>query len=202
MNGRMWMAGMVLLAGCSQERADQPRPKANASKQVTANTSDGAKVKAAPPSGNVSLFTIGGLNPCKVIEKNEEEGPFYRHRCPGIGGYNYEVIEHDLRQELLIIGPGGRRDELGLGSIGNGGFSTLGTTFDWRGPAGQPPRVLTVRYNVDEDGDPDIPDRSYLAVIRLRSPACLVASVPPGPDQNDRARAIADRVPLRPCMKN
>jgi len=195
------VAALLLVTACSQERTGNPKPESNASAQTTPNAGTVAEPGLAKASGTVSQFTTGGLTPCKVIEKNEEEGPFYRHRCPGIGGFNYEVIEHDLRQELVIIGLDGRRQELGLGRIGNGGFSTLGTTFDWRGPAGKPPRTLTVRYNVDDDGDPDIPDLSYLAVIRLGSPACIVASVPPAPGQNDRAREIADRSPLPPCMK-
>jgi hypothetical protein len=81
-----------------------------------------------------------------------------------------------------------------------GGFSSLGPTIDWRGDAGQPPRTMTVRFNVNEDPDPKVAARSYLVVIRLAAPACPVAAVPPGSGQSDRARAIADATTLPPCI--
>jgi hypothetical protein len=155
---------------------------------------------AATASGPVSRFTTNGLDKCKVIEKNEEEGPYYRHRCPGIGGYDFEVVESDLRQSLVFIAPDGTRSDVSLMEVvGSGGFNILGPTFDWRGPAGEPPRTVTVRFNVDDDAEPNSPDKSYLIIIKLAPPSCPVGAVPPMPGQNERAREIADSEALE-CL--
>lgn len=156
---------------------------------------------ATTPDRSTSRFTTNGLDKCRLIEKNEEEGGYYRHRCPGAGGFNYEHVESDLRQSLVIIAPDGRRGEVSPAqATGSGGFSTLGSTFDWRGLSGAPPRTVTVRYNVNEDPEATVPARSYLVVVRLTAPVCPIAVVPPGPGQNDEARAIADRDSLPACI--
>ena len=197
-----WKLGAMclVLAACSAEQPrQQPTEDKSSNDAVAAPVNDVAtNGAAATPSGNVSQFTKDGLNKCHVVEQDEEHGPYYRHRCPGVGGYNYEVVEHDLRQDLVIIHPNGRRDEIGMsGAAGEGGFNILGPTFEWRGPAGMPPQTMTVRFNVQEDPEPNKPDRSYLVVIRLTPPSCIVAAVPPGAGQNEKARAIADRRPLQ-----
>jgi hypothetical protein len=199
---RMALIGAVaLVAACSQQGASDAAQEADngmAAPPAIGPARDSGPKSGSPRPSDVSRFTTGGLKKCRVIEKNEDEGPYYRHRCPGVGGFNYEVIESDLRQHLVIIAPDGTRSELKLYGIGGGGFSHLGPTMDWRGRPGDPPRVLTARFNVqqgDEGGD-----RSMLLVIRLASPACIVGVVEPGPTQSEQARAIADRDPLPACV--
>jgi len=193
-------------AGCSAP--DQANDDRNASRKpiavpqaMAAGESASTSVAATAPLAMVSRFTTNRLEQCRLVEKNEEEGGYYRHHCPGVGGFSYELVESDLRQSLVIIAPGGRRDDISLTSAtGSGGFSTIGQTFDWRSLAGAPPRSLTVRFNVNEDPEAIVPARSYLVVVRLAAPACPVGVVPPGPGQNDTARAIADRDPLPACI--
>jgi len=203
MIGRICIAMALSMAGCSApESSDDGNVSSN---MVATPQSAGNRVStvgATPsPSANVSRFTTNPLNKCRLVEKNEEEAGYYRHHCPGVGGFSYELVESDLRQSLVIIGPGGRRDDVSLTSAtGSGGFSTIGATFDWRGLAGAPPRSLTVRFNVNEDPEATVPARSYLVVIRLAAPACPVGVVPPGPGQNDKARALADRDPPPACI--
>jgi len=192
----------LAVAGCDRsEPAAEPASPGGAPAVVEAKLQDAADKAAPVPSGNVSQFTTEGLDKCRLVEKNVEEGGYYRHHCPGIGGYSYEHVESDLRQSLVIIGPGGRRDEVSPGqSTGSGGFSTLGATFDWRGPIGAAPRTVTIRYNVNEDPEDKAPPRSYLVVVGLNKSAYVVGVVSPGRGQNDRARAIADRDPLPACI--
>lgn len=202
MRGWSRVVGAVALAGCSRAETEAPNAETNAAAPSAPAAANAVIGNPSTPSGNVSRFTAEGLNKCRLVEKNEEEGPYYRHRCPGIGGYQYEVVESDLRQSLVIIGTGGRRDDVSLAGVaGGGGFSILGPTFDWRGPVGKPPRTMTVRFSVNESTEPNVPATSYLVVIRLAAPACPVAAVPPGPGQSDKARAIADREKLPPCVE-
>lgn len=198
MIARGWIVLALAVAGCDRS---EPPSRDGAPAAVKADRQPAANEAASVPSGNVSRFTTNVVGKCRLVEKNEEEGGYYRHHCPGIGDYSYELVESDLRQSLVIIGPDGRRDEVSPGgATGSGGFSTLGTTFEWRGPTGAAPRTATVRYNVNEDPEAKVPPRSYLVVIRLSAPACVVGVVPPGPGQNDKARAIADRLPLPACL--
>lgn len=196
---RFVLPTILLLGACQQQPADEPigQPSANEAAPVVAPPQTPAK----PVDRKVSRFTTGGIEKCRLVDKNEEEGGYFRHRCPGVGGYDYEVVESDLRQNLVVIRPDGKRDDIALSPVaGGGGFSVLGPTIEWRGDAGQPPRTMTVRFNVNEDPDPNVPDRSYLVVIRLATLACPVAAVPPGPSQSDRARAVADAATLPTCI--
>ena len=185
MNRAMFGLGL-LLAGCSGTNNHGDTQGSEAGNDVVAANATPAKSS----SPVVSQFTRDGLKPCRIIDKNEAEGPYYRHLCPGVGGYKYEVVESDLRQTMVIVAPGGARSELGLNRIGGGGFSVLGPVMDWRGPAGAPPQALVVRYNVQQ-GEAGS-DKSFLVVVRLNPTACIIGSVPPGPGQNERAREIAD----------
>lgn len=203
------LMGIVVVlasAGCSapdESNDDKSAGSAPVGVPQGAGAGNNASTNAAATAGSamVSRFVTNKLDQCRLIEKNEEEGGYYRHHCPGVGGFSYELVESDLRQSLVIIAPGGRRDDVSLTSAtGSGGFSTIGETFDWRGLAGAPPRSLTVRFRVNEDPEAIVPARSYLVVIGLAAPACPIGVVPPGPGQNDTARAIADRDPLPACV--
>ena len=136
---------------------------------------------------------------CKLLEQNIEEGGYWRRRCAGAADYALETSESDLRQDIVIIAPDGRRSELNLSSVvAKGAFNSLGKVAEWRGPAAGKPRALIVRLSVPADATVGRVGRSDLVVARLAPPACVVAVVPQGPGQNDKARAIADGE-LPPC---
>ena len=206
---KSWSAISLLLAAaaCSPTDGTEESPRANsidagpAVAEVPSPDMSAIPPVRQAPAATVSRFTTNALKTCRLVEKNEQEAGYYRYRCPGVGGFAYEVVESDLRQSLVIIAPDGTRDNLALSSVaGGGGFSVLGTTYDWRGPTGAPPHSLTVRFNVNENPDPAVPPRPYLIVIRLAAPSCVVGVIPSGSGQNDSARAIADRAPLPPCV--
>ncbi len=151
---------------------------------------------AAPTSG--SAFTSLDPAKCRLVEKNEEEGGYFRYRCPATAGYVVDLVESDLRQSLDVR-KDGRVAGLALSSVaGNGAFNRLGRTIEWRGPQGGAPRTLTVCSAV-ATGEGKA-DRQYLVVVRLVPRPCAVAVVAPGPDQSAQARIIADRVILPQCL--
>ena len=167
-----------------------PRPVAKANDRV-----------AAPEPGRADAGRYTSIDPasCRLIEQNIEEGGYSRHACNGLDGYKLEISESDLRQDVVVIAPGGRRAELELSSIvAKGAFNSLGKTAEWRGAAARP-TALIVRLNVARGPEPTQPDISNLVVARLAPPVCIVAVVPPGPDQNAAARRIADEAPS-PCV--
>lgn len=206
MKAGILLSGALLMAGCSQSKdevvnAEAPNAAMPADAAIEAGATDNpAASLKSEVSGNISQFTTNDLKACRIVEKNEGEGGYFRYRCPGARGYNYELVESDLRQSLVILAPGGRRDNVELSAfVGGGGFSTIGKTFEWRGPAGRPPRTLTVRYNVNEKPDPKAPPTSYLIVIDLAAAACAMRAIGPGPQQSEQARAFADLPKLPEC---
>jgi hypothetical protein len=159
--------------------------------------------------GSAQPHTLGSshytsLEPasCKLLEENAEEGGYWRRRCAGSAGYALETSESDLRQDIVIIAADGRRSKLNLSTlVARGAFNSLGKTAEWRGLAPGQPRALIVRLGVAADPEARRPDISNLVVVRLDGPICVVAVVPRGPGQNEKARAIADGK-QRPCVKS
>lgn len=76
--------------------------------------------------------------------------------------------------------------------VANGAFNALGKTIEWRGDDASRPDALVVRMNVANGSEPGRPDISRIAVVRLTGTPCVIAVVQPGPQQNEKARAIAD----------
>ena len=111
--------------------------------------------------------------------------------------------DSDLRASLDVIKDGGKPQRLEFWSVASGAFSHLGPSAEWRFPQGaKEPNVLIVRFNASEQ--PDQPDRvtSYLLVAKLAaSGSCVVAKLPPGPGQNEAARAAADQAQDSACLQ-
>lgn len=198
------LALLPMLAACEN---NAPPATNEAATDTSASGEAIREVEARPaprPAADArrSEFTSLERANCRLIEQNIEEGGYSRHVCPGAGGYALELTESDLRQGMIVNRPGGGDDRLELNAMGGGGFSNLGKTAEWRGPDADPfhPRTLTFRFEVVEDPAPPQRPTSYLVVARLsEQPACMVAIVPPGPDQSARARAIADAPSLPEC---
>jgi len=183
-------AAALALAACSSEEsdaADQATPEAAAQAQadVPADASDDEI------AGRAHRYTR--LTDCAVVREEREEMPFVETLCPGPAGWALRVTDSDARQNLTVVPPDGREASLELSRIGGGGFSSLGETAEWRGPAGLDlaPDSLIVRYRVAENPYPE-PETAYLLVVDLTPRPCVVARVAPGPAQNDIARARAD----------
>ena len=154
-----------------------------------------AAIAAEPP--RTSRFTRLEAKSCKLRSVERETGDWTR-LCPGAGPFRLEWSSGDLRENLVVL-RGSRRDDLDLWNrVAQGAFSSLGSTVEWRGPAGKAPDVLVVRVRIaDENGREG---SGHLAVIRLAPKACVAAIVPPQPGQSAAARAIADRSPPPDCL--
>ena len=214
---RAWAGfGLLLVAGCdsTQSPADEtatailPPVGASPVPDEAAPGSPGAETAneqaegpglPGPRSTGSSRYVSLEPSSCKLVEENVEEGGYWRRRCAGSAGYALETSESDLRQDVVIIAPDGRRSDLSLSSlVAKGAFNSLGKMAEWRGPEPGKPRALIVRLSVPADADLGRRGRSDLVVARLAPPACVVAVVPQGPGQNEKARAIADGE-LPPC---
>ena len=193
----LWACGSeprtVGQANGSANKADN---KARVVESAVAETS----IAAEAPDDR-SRFTSIDPTRCRLLEENIEEGGWWRRLCQGSADYKLELSESDLRQDIVVMEEGGRRSELGLSElVANGAFNALGKTAEWRGKDPARPDALIVRLGVASDPEGKKPDISNLVVARLKPSACVVAVVPPGPGQNERARAIADGK-LPACLK-
>ena len=122
-------------------------------------------------------------------------------RCDGHAGYELVIRRSDQREGLAIVSPEGEEQVLDLAAhVTDGRVNRIGRTVEWRGSTPDAPEVLIARVDVANDEDPMAPDTSFLAVVRLESPACIVARVPPGPGQLVAARRFADRETLPDCL--
>ncbi|HEX6219328.1 MAG TPA: hypothetical protein VFZ35_08665 [Sphingomicrobium sp.] len=181
-------------ASCaSQEPAGSSADRAEANVAGPANR---AQPAAPALSREPIAYTSLTSETCQLIEENKEEAGYSRHRCNGIAGFALETSESDLRNDVVIIAPNGRRSELGLSAkVANGAFNSLGERAEWRGRNAAAPSSLIIRLDVADGAEPANPDTSNLVVVRLASPACIVAVVPPAPNQNEIARDTADNPP-------
>jgi hypothetical protein len=180
------LAALALLAAACSDSAAPP------GRDETPSLKDPSAAQPDRPEGR-SRYTR--LDECQLTRSAPEEAGFFEHECSGEGGYRLRHVEADLRENLIVLAPGGGEHSLELPALAAGAFSGTGDTAEWRGvpgAAGFAPSALIVRQSVVEDPDPKVPEISYLVVARLAPIPCVIARVPPGPDQNARARAVAD----------
>ena len=187
-------AGALALAACSSEAPAEPDPTATtpaATEVAAARPAEAAAGSSGEADGRAWRHT--SLAGCEVVREEREEMPFVETLCPGPAGWALRVTESDARQNLIVMRPQGREASLDLSRIGGGGFSSVGPTAEWRGPAGAEfaPDSLIVRHSVAEAPYPE-PETSYLLAVDLDPRPCVVARVAPGPAQNAIARARAD----------
>ena len=61
-----------------------------------------ANLAHAAPSRIDSMYTSLADTACKTLESSEEGGGSYKGRCPGVAGYQLNLLEGDLRQSLTV----------------------------------------------------------------------------------------------------
>ena len=181
------VAGSLALAACSSETPTD----AGEDGAATTPTPTSAAAESGGARGRSFAYTM--LSDCETVREETEEGQYLEQECPGLGGYGVISTVGDLRANLQLAPPGGTPTSLDLSQIGGGGFSALGETLEWRGPAGKPlaPNSLIMRYNVVENPETN-EEVSHLLVARLAPTPCVIAKVPPGAGQNAKARDLAD----------
>ena len=148
-----------------------------------------------------SAFAQGGpavqsryarIDDCRVTRLYTQDVGYRETRCPAVGGFALQPSESDGRDELVVLSANGRKQALNLTGTAGSGFGTLGDTAEWR-LRGARPHAVIVRFSLSEDPDRAELRTSYLVVASVsRSRSCVIGKVAPGPDQNARARRIAD----------
>jgi hypothetical protein len=155
---------------------------------------------------NRSIYTPISDKQCRTIKSAEAGDDGYEARCRGTAGYTLLLSEGDLRQNITVITPQGKRHSLDLWSVVSGGFSSVGPKAEWRIATQNQksaPVALILRYNASEN--PEAPDKrtSYLAVAKITSTEiCVVEKISPGPTANEDARRSADAASTKSCLKN
>lgn len=158
-----------------------------------------------------STYTSVEPEHCRTIPsaagRTPETGGPEQHlmTCPGVFTYALQVEESE-RPYVTVVTPDKTESRLHLLPYASG-FSTLGPRAEWRVARidnRQQPTALILRIN--EATDPSqlpMPPISRLVVSRVSAngQACVVGAVPPGAQQNELARQMADRARTMPCIR-
>lgn len=153
---------------------------------------------SAAAAQNKSVYTSTKTSTCRTISSNPNEAGSYEGECQGVGGYKVRLLEGDIRQTLNIITPAKKKFELNFWAFYSG-FSAIGEKIEWRTKAGVPV-ALIARFNVAGAEDSS-KSTSYLMVSKIgRSSSCVTDVVKPQPNQNEKARELADAAAGKPCM--
>ncbi len=136
---------------------------------------------------NRSVYTNLGEKGCRTIKADSSGAGSYEGICPGVGGYKLQIEEGDLRQNIQVITPAGKKHSLDLWTVIGSSFSSLGDKAEWRVRTQKGkvvPVALIVRYNLSNPED-STKITSYLAVAKLTaSRICITAKIAPGAGAN------------------
>lgn len=195
---------LAALSGCtptpSETAAPSEGPARSEATQPAPNPTPDNAAPAPAVNPRQSHYTRLDTASCRTLAQNQDEAGYWLGRCPGHAGWSLEWSEGDLRHELILIAPDGKRTELNLiRHVAQGAFNSLGPTIEWRGKGSAPPDAMIVRMNVAVPTEPRRPDISRLAVVRLAPAPCVTAVIEPGPAQNEQAREAADS-PGQRCL--
>ena len=163
---------------------------------------------SASAQSNTSVYTSLKGPQCKTLKQSSSEGGSYEGQCPGVARYKLLVQEGDLRQNIVVVTPSGKKQSLELWNVVGSSFSSLGDKAEWRmkgAGAKASPVALIVRYNVANPEDSTKKGTSWLAVVKIGSDAaqiCVTESIAPGADQNVKARQAADNSASKPCKSS
>ena len=144
-----------------------------------------------------SRYTNIAEKSCRKIKLTKaDEGVILHRRCPGVAGYQLDILSGEEHEYVSVITPKGKSFNA---SINPASYSFLDKRAEWR-MHGSTPVAVIVRFNMSmPDGKPT---DSALVVSKLtRTSACVVDSVYGSKDQNLKARKIADTAAGRPCHK-
>jgi hypothetical protein len=149
---------------------------------------------AALAQSNTSVYTNLTGRQCKTLKSTSAEGGSYEGQCPGVAGYKLLVQEGDLRQNIVVITPSGKKQSLELWNVVGSSFFLSGEKAEWR-MKGRLTSGLDRALQRRQPEDSTKKGTSWLAVVRISSDAsqiCVTESIAPGADQNLKARAAAD----------
>ena len=152
-----------------------------------------------------SMYTGTSGKGCRTIRTFKETGDS-EWRCPGVAGYQLEVAEGDLRMNITVVAPNGKKSDLNYWGVITSGFSSLGDKAEWRvqKTGGKTvPIALIVRVNASEN--PEAPEKttSYLAVAKITpQKTCVTDKIGPSATANEDARRAADTSANKQCLED
>lgn len=159
----------------------------------------------ASAQSNDSVYTSLSTKACRTIRSTSKEGGSYVGICPGVAGYKLQSEEGDLRQNIQVITPAGKKHSLELWNVIGSGFSALGEKAEWRVRRQNGkivPVALILRYNVANPED-STKGTSWLAVAKITSSKiCVTDKIAPGANANVAARNAADNAAAKPCLES
>lgn len=170
------LLGALILMACSDPAA-QSAEKYGVGEYVEGDM--------AGTASYTSDYTGLDLDGC-YIQSHSDEGAATLYKCMGYQDMAVFVEEVDGRFNVDL---GALDDDF----VNRTPFNSLGDQIEWRLKDGQPIAGI-VRYHFDTGTD--IARTSELAVISVggdERKSCYIGWVPAGPDQNERARQLADR---------
>jgi hypothetical protein len=154
---------------------------------------------------NRSVYTSLDAKQCRTIKTETTGAGDYEGRCRGVAGYSLTLLEGDLRQNIIVNTPKGKKHSLELWDVISGGFSSVGPKAEWRMAKQHNklvPAALIIRYNASENPDNPNKHTSYLAVAKITpNEICITDKISPGANANNEARRAADSAATKPCLK-
>ena len=163
----------------------------------------GAALATQAQSIQSSYTNLAGRS-CRTIKEDSSGAGYWLGQCPGVAGYKLLLEEGDLRQNLTVVTPRGKKQSLDLWSVVASGFSRVGDKAEWRlkkQRGGAAPIALIVRFIVSIDPEDSTRTKSYLAVSKITSTEiCVTHKIEPGPSANEAARKAADEAGSKPCL--
>lgn len=161
----------------------------------------GAATAAA--QANQSVYTNLDGRGCRTLESVSSGTGYYRGECSGVAGYKLQVEEGDIRQNITVITPRGKKHSLELWNVVGSSFSFVGKKAEWRMQKSGGkfvPVALIVRYNLSNPDDSG-KSTSFLTVSKITSDKiCVTHKIPPSANANEEARRAADTAANQPCL--
>jgi hypothetical protein len=153
-------------------------------------------------AANESMYT--NLTKCKTIKVATEPADGNTQMCPGIAGYKLQVEEGDLRMNIQVVDPSGKKHSLDMWSVVSSAFSQLGEKAEWRITRKNgkvTPVALIVRYIANENSEKPEQKTSYLAVAKITpGQICITDKIKQSAKMNEEARRAADEAAGKQCL--
>lgn len=152
-----------------------------------------------------SVYTGLTESDCKQLRQDQETESSVE-LCPGVSGYQLQLLEDDLRQSVNVITPDNKIYALNYWHLITSHHSYLGDKAEWRvteSGGKKLPIALIIRVNAQEQTDVEhkIKNVSYLAVAKISAQQiCVVSRIPPVKDANQLARTAADNAKDKACL--
>lgn len=163
-----------------------------------------ASAASATAQSNQSVYTSLNGRGCRTLESDTSGAGYFLGQCRGVAGYKLLVEEGDLRQNITVVTPGGRKHSLDLPGVIGTSFSFVGSKAEWRLRSSRGgksvPVALIIRYNLSNP-EGSTRSTSYLTVSKItETKICVTHKIRPSADANEQARRAADQASDKPCL--